>query len=456
MERQPRTEMQTVAPEIRKNNFNMFLLGYTKEEAVAEAKRCFNCKNAKCSQDCPIHNYIPDFMEAVANENFAKAYEIISEKSCMPEICGTVCPHEDQCEGACINGIKGEPVAIGSVERFVAEWAAENGLTKVEKPLSNGKSVACVGAGPASMACAEVLARRGYAVTIYEKYDYIGGILAWGIPSYRLDRKAIQNKVETLEGLGVEFKFNQNITNIDKLRKEHDAVFLGIGAPNSNPMGIPGEDLQGVYPADEFLSKINFAPMDEKGRRHFDGCGKKVLICGGGNVAMDAARDAVRLEQVEKVTIVYRRSEAEMPACNEELKHAKEEGIEFLTLTNPVEFVGDNGKLAQAICAVMELGEPDASGRRRPVETDKRIMLDIDTAVLALGFSNDPTIGNATADLEADKWGCFSVNEKNATTADNVYAGGDGVTGASTAVKAMQAGINAGIAIDRKLRLGIE
>lgn len=456
MERQTRTQMQTVEAEVRKNNFNMFLLGYTKEEAVAEAKRCFNCKNPKCQSACPIHNYIPDVMEAVANEDFAKAYEIISENSCLPEICGTVCPHEDQCEGSCIQGIKGEPIAIGAVERFVAEWAAENGLTKVEKPMPNGKKVACVGAGPASMACAEILGRKGYAVTIYEKYDYVGGILAWGIPSYRLSRKAIQNKVDTLIALGVEFKFNQHITNIDKLREEYDAVFLGIGAPDSNPMNIPGEDLEGVYPADEFLSKINFAPMDENGRRHFADCGKKVLICGGGNVAMDAARDAVRLEQVEKVTIVYRRSEAEMPACTEELKHAKEEGVEFMTLTNPVEFKGENGKLTHAVCAVMELGEPDASGRRRPVETDKRVTLEIDTAVLALGFSNDPTIGSATDDLDADKWGCFYVNGKNATTAENVYAGGDAVTGASTAVKAMQAGMNAANAIDRKLRLGIK
>ncbi len=456
MEKTPRTPMKTVEAEIRKNNFEKFLLGYTKEEAVKEANRCFNCARPRCKEACPIHNYIPDFMEAVAEENFAAAYEIISEKSCMPEICGTVCPHEDQCEGSCIQGIKGEPVAIGSVERFVAEWAAENGLTNKKKPSSNGMKVACIGAGPASFACAEKLAEKGYDVTIYEKYDYVGGILAWGIPSYRLDRKAIENKVNTLKGLGVEFKFNENITSLDKLRSEYDAVFIGIGAPNSNAMNIPGEDLKGVFAADDFLTKINLSPIEADGRRHFEGCGKRVLVIGGGNVAMDAARDAVRLSQVEKVTIVYRRSEEEMPACGEELKHAKEEGIEFMTLTNPVEFVGENGVLTKVVCAVMKLGEPDASGRRRPVETDERVTLDIDTAVLALGFSNDPTIGNATADLDADKWGCFSVNERQATTAENVYAGGDAVTGASTVVKAMKAGMKAAESIDRNLRLGIK
>ncbi len=456
MEKTPRTPMKTVEAEIRKNNFEKSLLGYTKEEAVKEANRCFNCARPRCKEACPIHNYIPDFMEAVAEENFAAAYEIISEKSCMPEICGTVCPHEDQCEGSCIQGIKGEPVAIGSVERFVAEWAAENGLTNKKKPSSNGMKVACIGAGPASFACAEKLAEKGYDVTIYEKYDYVGGILAWGIPSYRLDRKAIENKVNTLKGLGVEFKFNENITSLDKLRSEYDAVFIGIGAPNSNAMNIPGEDLKGVFAADDFLTKINLSPIEADGRRHFEGCGKRVLVIGGGNVAMDAARDAVRLSQVEKVTIVYRRSEEEMPACGEELKHAKEEGIEFMTLTNPVEFVGENGVLTKVVCAVMKLGEPDASGRRRPVETDERVTLDIDTAVLALGFSNDPTIGNATADLDADKWGCFSVNERQATTAENVYAGGDAVTGASTVVKAMKAGMKAAESIDRNLRLGIK
>ena len=456
MDKTPRTPMRTVEAEIRKNNFEKFLLGYTKEEAVKEANRCFNCARPRCKEACPIHNYIPDFMEAVAEEDFAAAYEIISEKSCMPEICGTVCPHEDQCEGSCIQGIKGEAVAIGSVERFVAEWAAENGLTSKKKPSSNGMKVACIGAGPASLACAEKLAEKGYEVTIYEKYDYVGGILAWGIPSYRLDRKAIENKVNTLKGLGVEFKFNENIKSLDELRSEYNAVFIGIGAPNSNAMNIPGEDLKGVFAADDFLTKINLSPIEADGRRHFEGCGKRVLVIGGGNVAMDAARDAVRLSQVEKVTIVYRRSEEEMPACGEELKHAKEEGIEFMTLTNPVEFVGKNGVLTKAVCAVMQLGEPDASGRRRPVETSERVTLDIDTAVLALGFSNDPTIGNATADLDADKWGCFSVNERQATTADNVYAGGDAVTGASTVVKAMKAGMKAAESIDRNLRLGIK
>ena len=439
-----RTEMAVVPAEERKNDFRPFMPGYTRQEAVAEASRCFNCVNARCRKACPVHNEIPYIMEAVAKEDFALAYQYLCENTVLPAICGTVCPHEDQCEGGCIHGIGGEAVAIGSVERFVAEWAEKEGLTKDGRPRANGKTAVCVGAGPASISCAEVLAKNGWKVTILEKEDFFGGVLTWGIPSYRLDRAAIQAKKDLLESLGVEIRYGQKITDLSSLRKSYDAVFLGVGAPISNAMNIPGEDIPGVYAASEYLSSINLAPMDEQGRRHFDGSGKRVLVAGGGNVAMDAARDAIRLPQTEKVYIVYRRTEAEMPACEAELEDAKEEGVEFLTLRNPVEFVaGEDGRLCKAICAVMKLGEPDDSGRRRPVETEERVVLDVDTAVLALGFSNDPSIARANDGLEADKWGCFTVDENFRTSYGNVYAGGDAQSGASTVVRAMKAGIAA-------------
>ena len=455
MERNKRTPMAEIAADVRKNNFDKFLLGYTKEEAVTEAKRCFNCVNARCRKACPIHNEIPDVMEAVANEDFHLAYELLCENTVLPAICGTVCPHEDQCEGSCINGINGEAVAIGSVERFVAEWAEKEGLTKCGKPSPNGKTAVCVGAGPASMSCAEVLAKKGWQVTIIEKEEYFGGVLTWGIPSYRLGRETIEAKKALLESLGVKFEFGKKVSDLSKLRNEYDAVFLGTGATISNTMGIPGEDLEGVFPAPKYLTSINLSPVEADGRRHFEGSGKNVLVVGGGNVAMDAARDAVRLAQTEKVYIVYRRSEEEMPACKAELDDAKEEGVEFLTLRNPVEFVADeNGHVSKAVCAVMTLGEPDASGRRRPVETEERITLDVDTVVLALGFSNDPEIAKTNSGLDADKWGCFNVNEHFRTSYDNVYAGGDAQTGASTVVKAMKAGIAAAANMEYRRILG--
>ena len=444
MEKIPRTVMAEDPAEVRKNDFEPFIHGYTKEEAVTEAGRCLNCVNARCRIACPIHNEIPYIMEAVAKEDFTEAYALLCENTVLPAICGTVCPHEDQCEGSCINGINGEAVCIGGVERFVAEWAEKEGLTKADKPRLNGKKAVCVGAGPASISCAEVLAKKGWKVTILEKEDYFGGVLSWGIPSYRLGRDKIEAKKALLESLGVEFVYGKKITDLSELRNDYDAVFLGTGATISNTMGIPGEELKGVYPAPVYLSSINLSPIESDGRRRFDESGKRVLVVGGGNVAMDAARDAVRLPQTEKVYIVYRRTEAEMPACNAELEDAKEEGVEFLTLRNPVEFVPDeNGRVAKAVCAVMELGEPDASGRRRPVETEGRMTLDVDTVVMALGFNNDPSIAKANGGLEADKWGCFIVDGHYRTSFDNVYAGGDAQTGASTVVKAMKAGIAA-------------
>ena len=448
----PRVQMETVDPDIRNKNFDKFLLGFTKEQVMEEASRCLGCKVPKCKEGCPIHNNIPEFIAAAKEGDFAKAYELISEKSNLSEICGTVCPHEDQCEGHCIRGIKSEPLAIGGIERFISQWARENGLTRVKASAPTGKRVVCVGAGPATMACALILAQAGHKVTVLEEKEYIGGVLAWGIPSYRLGREVIEDKIEALKGLGVEFRFNKRVTDVLALSREYDAVFLGIGATVPTKMGIPGEDLEGVFLAPDFLSKINLAPVEADGRRHFDKCGKNVLVVGGGNVAMDAARDAVRLAQVEHVYIVYRRTEAEMPAAEEELRHAKEEGVEFLTLRNPVEFKGENGKLTQAVCAVMELGEPDASGRRRPVETEGRITLDVDTAVLALGFNNDKEISSSNEGLDADKWGCFTVDEDYRTSIPNVYAGGDAVTGASVVVKAMHAGMTAAKSIIEQLK----
>ena len=437
----PRVKMKALEPGVRNRNFEVFLKGYTKEEAMAEASRCLGCKVPGCREGCPVNNDIPQFLAAVREGDFAKAYAYICERSNLSEICGTVCPHEDQCEGHCIRGIKSEPVAIGGVERFVSQWARENGLTKLKVKASTGKTVACVGSGPATMACAQILAAEGYKVVVYEEKEYIGGVLAWGIPSYRLGREVIDDKIQALKDAGVEFRLGEKISDVNELAKVYDAVFLGTGATVPTRMGIPGESLEGVYTAAAFLSKINLAPISEDGRRHFDACGKRILVVGGGNVAMDAARDAVRLAQAEKVYIVYRRTEEEMPACSEELEHAKEEGIEFCTLRNPVEFMGENGRLTQAVCAVMELGEPDSSGRRRPVETEERVTFDIDTAVLALGFSNDKEISESTEGLDADKWGCFTVNENGRTSIPNVYAGGDAVTGAANVVKAMKAGM---------------
>ncbi len=447
-----RIKMQTVPGEVRKHDFKPFLLGYAKEEAIQEAKRCLNCPIPRCQAACPINNDIPKFIQKIVEDDLEAAYKIIRAKSSQSEICGTVCPHEDQCEGGCVKGIKGDSIAIGSLERYISKWARENGIDTGDKASDKGKKVACIGSGPASLACAEELAIQGYKVSIIEKETFLGGVLTWGIPSYRLEREAVDHKIEVLKDLGVDFITDTQIDDLAKVRADYDAVFLGTGAPNSNLMGIPGEDLKGVYHADVFLTKINMLPLDEEGKRVWEGCGKKVVVVGGGNVAMDAARNAIRQPQTEEVTIVYRRTENEMPACKEELDHAKEEGIIFATLRNPVEFIGEDGSLKEVVCAVMELGEPDSSGRRRPVETEKRFRIEADTVVLALGFSNDKTIGANTDDLDTDKWGCFLIDEEGRTSAKGVYAGGDAVTGAATVVKAMAAGIKAARTIIEDLK----
>lgn len=442
-----RVMMKTVAGDVRKENFWPFLKGYDLKEATLEAERCLNCQIPRCKQACPIHNDIPLFIKAIKDGMIEKAYAIIKEKSVMPEICGTVCPHEDQCEGACVMGIKYESIAIGALERFIAKYARDNGFKDDEKILKKDEKVACIGSGPASLACAYVLSQNGYQVDVYEKEDFIGGVLTWGIPSFRLEREAVDHLIDELKDRDVNFILNKKIDDLKELQKSYDAVFIGTGAPISNPMRIEGEGSKGVYAADDFLTKINMAPCIN-GRKEFEDCGQKVIVVGGGNVAMDAARCAIRLPQVKEVTIVYRRSENEMPACKEELEHAKEEGIVFKTLCNPVAFIGKD-HVKEVECAIMELGEPDASGRRKPIETDKHIVLNADTVVLALGFSNDRTVADNTPELKADKWGCFIVDEDGKTSIDNVYAGGDAVTGAKTVVKAMDAGIKAAKAMMR-------
>jgi glutamate synthase (NADPH/NADH) small chain len=448
-----RTPMQQRSAQERKNDFRECAGGYTAEEAREEASRCLSCREPSCRKGCPIENRIPEFLAAAAAGSFADAYAILRERTCMPAVCGRVCPHEDQCEGHCVRGKKGEPVAIGAVERFVADWALQQGIADAPAP-SNGMKMAVVGAGPAGLACAGALARRGYAVTVWEAEHETGGVLTWGIPSFRLPDETVAALTDEVRALGVEFRTGEPIgaeRSVDSLLQDGTkAVFLGTGALISNKMNIPGEELTGVWPADRFLREINLSPMDESGRRSAPaGCGRHVLVVGGGNVAMDAARCAVRLPGIESVTIVYRRTETEMPACREELLHAREEGVVFRTLTNPVRFVEQDGHVCAAECAEMELGEPDASGRRRPIEkAGEHILIETDTVVLALGFSNDPAIGHATPNLKADRWGAFVTDENGRTSRPDVFAGGDAVTGAATVVAAMRAGLRAAEAMD--------
>lgn len=449
-----RTKMKTVESSIRKNNFNKIFLGYTEEEALNEASRCLHCPKPKCMEGCPINNKIPLFLEEVKNKNYEGAYKLILENSILPDICGTICPHEDQCEGHCIRGIKQEGVRIGAVERFVSEWANKN-IKKVT-PIKNNHKVACIGSGPASLAFALYCSRNGYQVDIYEKDSFLGGVLSWGIPSFRLDREIIKNYFDELKNNGSNFYLNHKFDESNPLNNiidKYDGIFIGVGAPKNNKMRIPGEELLGVYSAEDFLRKINLSQLDKDNRREFLECGEKVIVVGGGNVAMDAARCAIRLKQVKSVKILYRRSENEMPACKEELDQAKEEGIEFICLTNPVAFLGNDNKLNKAECAKMILGEPDESGRRRPIESNEpHIFFDVDTLVCALGFSTDGNIYKSIPNLNIDKWGCPIVDSNNMTSITNIYSGGDCVTGAKTVVLAMKAGINAAKHLDSKLK----
>ena len=434
-------------PAVRAHNFDEVCLGYNKEEAMEEASRCLHCKNAKCVQGCPVSINIPDFVAAVKEGEFEKAYQVIGQSSALPAVCGRVCPQESQCEGKCIRGIKGEPVSIGKLERFVADWAKENGIKPETAKEKNGKKVAVIGAGPAGLTCAGDLAKLGYEVKIFEALHKAGGVLAYGIPEFRLPKsKVVDAEVENVKSLGVEIETNviigKSITVDELLTEEgYDAVFIGSGAGLPMFMGIPGETANGVMSANEFLTRNNLmkAYLDEYDTPIRKG--QKVAVVGGGNVAMDAARTALRLGA--EVHVIYRRSEAELPARAEEVHHAKEEGIIFDLLTNPKEIlVDENGWVKGIRCIRMELGEPDASGRRRPVEVPGSVFdIDVDTVIMSLGTSPNPLISSTTYGLDVNKRKCIIADEETGkTTKDGVYAGGDAVTGAATVILAMGAG----------------
>ena len=435
------------APKVRATNFDEVCLGYNADEAMEEASRCINCKNAKCMQGCPVSINIPAFVHEVKEGNFEKAYQIISESSALPAICGRVCPQESQCEGKCIRGIKGEAISIGKLERFVADWARENGIRPAAPAEKNGKKVAVIGSGPSGLTCAGDLAKLGYDVTIFEALHEAGGVLVYGIPEFHLPKlDVVAKEVENVKALGVKIETNviigRSIT-IDELMDEEgfEAVFIGSGAGLPMFMGIPGETAKGVFSANEYLTRNN---LMKAFREDYDTPivhGKKVAVVGGGNVAMDAARTALRLGA--EVHIVYRRSEAELPARAEEVHHAKEEGIVFDLLTNPTEIlVDENDAVAGMKCIRMELGEPDASGRRRPVEIPgSEFVLDVDTVIMSLGTSPNPLISSTTIGLDVNKRKCIIADEETGKTSkDGVYAGGDAVTGAATVILAMGAG----------------
>ena len=434
-------------PKVRATNFDEVCLGYNMEEAMEEASRCINCKNAKCIQGCPVSINIPAFVKAVKEGKITEAADIIAESSALPAICGRVCPQETQCEGKCIRGIKGDPISIGKLERFVADYSREHGYVPKKPETTNGKKVAIIGSGPAGLTCAGDLAKLGYEVTIFEALHEPGGVLTYGIPEFRLPKdEVVQKEIDNVRKLGVKIECNVVIgksVTIDQLMEEEgfEAVFIGSGAGLPKFMGIPGENAVGVFSANEFLTRNNLmkAFRDDYDTPIFRGT--KVAVVGGGNVAMDAARTALRLGAT--TYIVYRRSEAELPARVEEVHHAKEEGIIFHLLTNPTEILEDEkGWVKGMKCVRMELGEPDASGRRRPVVIpDSEFTLDVDSVIMALGTSPNPLISSTTEGLEINKWKCIVAEETNGQTSKNgVFAGGDAVTGAATVILAMEAG----------------
>ncbi len=459
---QKKNEMPTQKPEVRAHNFNEVALGYTQEIALKEAARCLNCKTMPCVSGCPVNVDIPAFINYVKKNDFEGAFKIINQSSSLPAVCGRVCPQETQCESKCTMGVKFEPVAIGRLERFVADWHNGHSKEKAKAPVSNGHKVAVVGSGPSGLTCAGDLAKKGYQVTVYEALHTAGGVLVYGIPEFRLPKSIVAKEVETLKELGVDIQTNVIIgktLTIDELfDMGNEAVFIGSGAGLPMFMNIPGESLKGVYSANEFLTRSNLM------KAFRDDCdtpvmkGGKVVVVGGGNVAMDAARTALRLG-AKKVSIVYRRSMAELPARREEVEHAQAEGIEFLLLNNPVEIIGylnpdnprdpQNGFVRAVKCIKMELGEPDERGRRRPVEIPgSEYVMDADTVIMALGTSPNPLIKNTTPGLMVNPKGGIVVNEDGLTSRNAVYAGGDSVTGAATVISAMGAGKVAAKAID--------
>lgn len=457
MDKMKRVPIQEQDPKVRATNFDEVCLGYTVEEAVAEASRCLNCKKPKCVPDCPVSIDIPRFIQHVKNREFEKAAKVIAESSNLPAVCGRVCPQETQCEGPCIMGIKGEAIAIGKLERFVADWSRENNIDLSETKSKNGKKIAVVGSGPAGLTCAGDLAKLGYDVTIFEALHEPGGVLVYGIPEFRLPKNTVvKHEVENLKKLGVKIETNVIIgrtVNLDDLLEEEgfDAAFIGSGAGLPMFMGIPGENLNGVLSANEFLTRNNLMKAYDDSYDTPIKVGKKVAVVGGGNVAMDAARTALRMGA--EVHIVYRRSQQELPARAEEVHHAIEEGIQFNLLTNPVEILGDDkGWVKGMKCIKMELGEPDASGRRRPVEIEgSEFELEVDMVIMSLGTSPNPLISSTTKGLEVNRKKCLIADENGLTTKEKVYAGGDAVTGAATVILAMGAGKTAAKAIDEAL-----
>ncbi len=452
-----KNEMPAQEPNVRNKNFKEVALGYSKETAVDEANRCLNCKNKPCVNGCPVNIDIPAFIQKVQQEDFEGAYDIISASSSLPAVCGRVCPQETQCEGKCVRGIKGDPVGIGRLERFVADWHNEHSTAEAKKPESNGHKAAVIGAGPAGLTCAGDLARLGYEVTVFEALHLAGGVLVYGIPEFRLPKAIVQKEIDGLKALGVTINTNtvigRTITVDELFEQGFEAIFIGSGAGLPRFMGIPGENLKGVYSANEFLTRTNLMKAYTENSDTPIQHAKNVAVVGGGNVAMDAARCAKRLG-AENVYIVYRRGEAEMPARNEEIEHAKEEGIIFKTLNNPVEILGDEHKLVTGMkCIEMELGEPDESGRRSPVEKKgSEFVLDVDCVVMSIGTSPNPLIRNTTKGLETNRKGCFVADENGLTSREGVYAGGDAVTGAATVILAMGAGKTAAKAMDEYIK----
>lgn len=459
-------EMPAQAPEVRCRNFDEVALGYTAEQAIDEAKRCLGCKHRPCVAGCPVRIYIPDFIAEVAKGDFEAAYQVIAASSSLPAVCGRVCPQEHQCEGKCVRGIKGESVAIGRLERFVADWHNANVSTAVQKPVPNGHRVAVIGSGPSGLTCAGDLAKLGYEVTVFEALHLAGGVLVYGIPEFRLPKAIVQKEIDGLVALGVRIETNTVVgksVSIDELMQEEgfEAVFIGTGAGLPKFMGISGENLKGVYSANEFLTRINLMKAYRSDSSTPVYRAKRVAVVGGGNVAMDAARCARRLGA--EVFVVYRRSMEELPARREEVEHAMEEGIVFKTLSNPIEVLGYrnaqdrrdpmNGFVTGMRCVEMELGEPDASGRRRPVVKEgSEFLLEVDSVIMALGTSPNPLIKSTTEGLETEKWGGIIANEQGLTSREGIYAGGDAVTGAATVILAMGAGKNAAAAIDEYLK----
>ena len=454
-----RVPMPEQEPNIRNKNFEEVAIGYTEELAIEEANRCINCKHRPCVNGCPVNVAIPDFIARIREGDFAGAYATIKESNALPAVCGRVCPQESQCESLCVRGIKTEPVAIGRLERFVADWAMQNMDATPEVPASNGHKVAIVGAGPSGLTCAGDLARKGYEVTVFEAFHKPGGVLVYGIPEFRLPKAIVSKEIEQLKKMGVKIETNYVVgrtRTVDELFEDgFEAIFVGSGAGLPSFMNIPGENLNGVYSANEYLTRINLMKAYDS---NYDTPMKRyanVAVIGGGNVAMDAARSAKRMG-AENVYIVYRRGEKELPARLEEIHHAKEEGIEFKFLTAPLEVLGtEDGWVRGLKCIEMELGEPDQSGRRRPVKIEgSEHDLDVDCVIVSIGTSPNPLIRTTTPGLDTNKWGCIVVeDEKNGKTSkEGVYAGGDAVTGAATVILAMGAGKGAAEAIDEYIK----